>query len=48
MVVLLHLRNLSRLSRGEVPPVARWPLNVTIGLLLALVSLGALWMFASH
>lgn len=48
LIVITHLKNLGRLRRGEMPVVSRWPLSVTIALLLAPIALGGLWVFVIH
>ena len=40
---LTHLRTLRRLRRGEAPVLSRWPLSITLGMLLAVAGLWALW-----
>ena len=47
-VAISHLRNLQKLHRGETPTPARWPLSITIAILLALLALDGLWSFLSH
>jgi len=40
---IAHWRALRRLRRDEVPVLSRWPVSVTLALLLAIVSLASLW-----
>ncbi len=40
---LSHLATLRRLRRGELPVLSRWPLSITLGMLLAVAGLWALW-----
>ncbi len=43
LVAVAHARNVKKLRSGEVPQVGRWPLSLTISLLLALLALYGLW-----
>jgi len=38
-----HWRALRRLSRDEKPVLSRWPLSITVAVLLAVVGLASLW-----
>jgi uncharacterized membrane protein YidH (DUF202 family) len=38
-----HWRALRRLRRDEVPILSRWPLSITVAMLLAVVGLASLW-----
>lgn len=38
-----HWLTLRRIDRGEMPQAARWPLSITIALLLAVLGLAGLW-----
>jgi inner membrane protein YidH len=40
---IAHWRALRRLRREEVPVLSRWPVSVTVALLLAIVGLASLW-----
>jgi putative membrane protein len=40
---LSHFATLRRLRRGEAPAMSRWPLSITVGMLLAVAGLWALW-----
>ncbi len=46
IIAVAHLKNLRRLESAEGPALPRWPLSVTVGLLLAAVALWGLWAFA--
>jgi uncharacterized membrane protein YidH (DUF202 family) len=43
-----HWLVLRRLRRDEVPVLSRWPLSVTVALLLAVVGLASLWDLLSR
>jgi putative membrane protein len=43
IVAVSHLSTLRRLRAGQMPESARWPLSITISLLLALLALYGLW-----
>jgi putative membrane protein len=47
-VSVSHLTNLRKLSHGETPALALWPLCVTMAILLALLALAGLWSFYIH
>jgi uncharacterized membrane protein YidH (DUF202 family) len=38
-----HWRALGRLRRDEMPVLSRWPLSITVAVLLAVVGLASLW-----
>ena len=38
-----HWLTLRRLRRGQTPVLTQWPLSVTVGMLLAIIGLWALW-----
>jgi putative membrane protein len=38
-----HWRALRRLRRDEAPVLSRWPLSITVAVLLAIVGLASLW-----
>ncbi len=38
-----HWLSLRRLIRGEVPILSRWPLSITVAMLLAVFGLAGLW-----
>jgi hypothetical protein len=38
-----HWFTLSRLRRGESPALTRWPLSVTVAMLIAVIGLVGLW-----
>ena len=40
---IAHGVALRRLMRGEVPVVTRWPLSITVAMLLAVIMIDALW-----
>jgi len=40
---ITHWRALRRLRRDELPILSRWPLSITVAVLLAIVGLAALW-----
>jgi len=40
---LAHWMALARLRRGEAPVLSRWPLSLTVTVLLAVVGLASLW-----
>ena len=44
-VAISHLRSLSRLRRGELLDASRWPLSITVALLLAVLTIVGLWSF---
>ena len=44
MVAGSHFSALQKLRAGQKPEAARWPLSITISLLLALLALYGLWM----
>jgi putative membrane protein len=43
-----HWLNLRRLKRGELPVFSRWPLSVTLAILLAIIGLIGLWALFRH
>src|ERR1700722_9372984 len=43
MVAVAHVSSLRKLRAGEVPMVAKWPLSISLALLLALLALWGLW-----
>ena len=43
-----HWRALNRLRRDEAPVLARWPLSITVAMLLAVVGLVSLWELSSR
>jgi uncharacterized membrane protein YidH (DUF202 family) len=43
LAALAHWSTLRRLRRNELPVLARWPLSITVSMLLALAGLWALW-----
>ena len=45
---IAHWLALGRLRRGETPVLSRWPLSVTVAMLLAVVGLAALWDLLSR
>jgi len=45
---IAHWRALRRLRRDEVPVLSRWPLSVTVAVLLAVVGLASLWDLLSR
>jgi uncharacterized membrane protein YidH (DUF202 family) len=45
---LAHWSTLRRLWRNEMPVLPRWPLSITIAMLLALAGLWALWSLLSR
>jgi uncharacterized membrane protein YidH (DUF202 family) len=45
---IAHWVALRRLRRDEVPVLARWPLSITLALLLAVVGLASLWDLLSR
>jgi hypothetical protein len=40
---ITHWRALRRLRRDELPILSRWPLSITLAVLLAIVGLASLW-----
>ena len=40
---LSHWFSLRRLNRGEEPVMAKWPLSITIAMLMAILFMGGLW-----
>lgn len=40
---LSHWFSLRRLNRGEEPVMAKWPLSITIALLMSILFVGGLW-----
>lgn len=40
---ITHWRALRRLRRDELPVLSRWPLSITVAVLMAVVGLAALW-----
>jgi uncharacterized membrane protein YidH (DUF202 family) len=45
---IAHWFALRRLRRNEAPVLARWPLSITVAMLLAVVGLVSLWELLSH
>jgi uncharacterized membrane protein YidH (DUF202 family) len=45
---LSHGVALRRLRRGELPVLSRWPLSITVAVLLAVVGLASLWDLLSR
>jgi len=43
LVAVAHISALRKLRAGEMPMAARWPLSITLSLLLALLALWGLW-----
>lgn len=43
-----HWVALRRLRRGELPVLSRWPLSLTVAVLLAVVGLASLWALLSR
>ena len=43
-----HWSSLRKLQAGEDLVVARWPLSITVAMLLAILGLGGLWYALSH
>jgi putative membrane protein len=43
LVAVSHVSALRKLRAGEMPMAARWPLSITLALLLALLALWGLW-----
>jgi putative membrane protein len=41
---LSHVRTLGKLRRGETTAVARWPLSVSVALMVALIGLVGVWL----
>jgi putative membrane protein len=44
LVAVSHVSALGRLRAGETPVAARWPLSISLALLLALLALWGLWV----
>jgi putative membrane protein len=44
MVAVGHLSALKKVTAGVAPEASRWPLSVTLAVLLALLALGGLWV----
>ena len=44
LVAVSHLSALRKVRAGEMPMAARWPLSITLALLLALLALWAVWV----
>ncbi|MGE5359821.1 MAG: YidH family protein [Bacteroidales bacterium] len=44
---IAHWFALRRLRRDEAPAVARWPLSITVAMLLAVIGLVSLWQLMS-
>jgi len=44
LVAVSHLSALRKVRAGEMPMAARWPLSITLALLLALLALWAMWV----
>jgi putative membrane protein len=44
LVAVSHVSALGRLRAGETPVAARWPLSITVALLLALLAVWGLWV----
>lgn len=44
LVAVSHLAGLRKLRAGETPVAAKWPLSITVALLLALLALWGLWV----
>ncbi len=42
---LSHWFTLRRLNRGEEPLASRWPLSITIAMLMSILFMGGLWIF---
>jgi uncharacterized membrane protein YidH (DUF202 family) len=45
---IAHWRALRRLQRDETPVLTRWPLSVTVAMLLAVIGLMSLWALFSR
>ena len=43
LVAMAHVSALRKLRAGEMPAAAKWPLSITLALLLALLALWGLW-----
>jgi putative membrane protein len=43
LVGISHWKTLRRMERGEMPRAARWPLSITIALLVAVLGAAGLW-----
>jgi putative membrane protein len=43
LVAMAHVSALRKLRTGEMPMAAKWPLSITLALLLALLALWGLW-----
>jgi uncharacterized membrane protein YidH (DUF202 family) len=48
LAALAHWFTLRRLRRDEMPVLSQWPLSITVGMLLALAGLWALWSLLSR
>jgi putative membrane protein len=44
LVAVAHVSALRKLRAGEMPMAAKWPLSITLALLLALLALWAMWV----
>jgi putative membrane protein len=44
LVAVAHISALRKLRAGEMPMAAKWPLSITLALLLALLALWAMWV----
>jgi putative membrane protein len=44
LVSVSHVSALRKLRAGEMPMAAKWPLSITVALLLALLALWAMWI----
>ena len=44
LVAVEHLSALRKLRAGETPMAAKWPLSISLALLLALLALWAMWV----
>ena len=44
LVAVAHISALRKLRAGETPMTARWPLSISLALLLALLALWAMWV----
>jgi uncharacterized membrane protein YidH (DUF202 family) len=45
---LIHLFTLRRLRQGNLPALSKWPLSVTVAMLLAVAGLVTLWQLFVH
>jgi putative membrane protein len=43
LVAMSHFSALNKLRAGEMPVAARWPLSITVSLLLALLAMLGIW-----